>query len=171
MKKTITVRQATELFGFLSSLDKQRDDAGNVVAVNKNRINDRHVRAAVIDNIIATLPVKETFARKYKELQNQYFSDSYKELLKQRVRAEQTNDSAALADINKAITEEEAIFADEYNASFTKIQNEEVEVDLVEIDRNDFDAATEVCDFSLRVYADFAFMFKTDKTGGENGKN
>lgn len=171
MKKKVTVRQATELFGFLSSLDKQKNADGNVVKVDKNRIADKAIRAAVIDNIIALLPVKEAFAQKYKELQNQYFSDSYKALLKQRVRAEQTNDSAALADINKAITEEEAIFADEYNASFAKIQNEGVEVDLVEMDRDAFDAATEVCDFSLRVYADFAFMFKTDKTGGENGKN
>lgn len=171
MKKKVTVGQATELYGFLSSLDKQKDDAGNIVAVNKNRITDRHVRAAVIDNIIALLPAREAFMQKYRELQNQYFSDGYKELLKQRVRAERANDSAALADINRAIMDEEAVFADEYNASFAKIQNEEVEVDLVEIDRNDFDAATEVCDFSLRVYADFAFMFKTDKTGGENGKN
>lgn len=171
MKKTLTVRQATELFSFLSSLDKQRDAAGNVVKVDKNRIADKTIRAAVIDNIIALLPVKEAFAQKYKELQNQYFSDSYKELLKQRARAEQTNDSAALADINRAIMDEEAAFADEYNASFAKIQNEEVEVNLVEMDRNAFDAATEVCDFSLRVYVDFAFVFKTDKTGGENGKN
>lgn len=172
MKKTITVKQAVELFNFLSSLDKKRDDVGNVVAADKNRITDRQVRAAVIDNIIALLPVKNAFAQKYKELQKQYFTDSYTRLLRSRAEIEQTNDNVALANINKAIKEEESTFAEEYNASFKKIMKEEVEVNLVEIDRDRFDEATEGdCGLPLKVYIDFNFIFSNNRTEDGNEKD
>lgn len=161
----LTNRQATSLYRFLTGLEKEANERG--VKVNRNKIADKVVRAAVIDNIVALAPIDEGVKKQESILQEQYFTDEYIELYKQFIAAGKMNDTAKLEMLNEAMKEAEKPFASEYLAGREKLLNEEKEINLTLIDRDAFDAATEACDFSMKVYVEFAFLFETNK-GGKN---
>lgn len=156
----LTNRQITSLYRFLTGLEKEVNERGEFVKVNRNKITDKAVRAAVIDNIVALAPTDEEIKKQESILQEQYFTEEYIELYKQFIAANRTKDIAKIDSLNTALKEAEKPFAADYIASREKLLNEEKEVNLTLIDRNAFDAATEACDFSMKVYAEFAFMFK-----------
>ena len=87
------------------------------------------------------------------------------------IAANKVNDTARIETLNEAMKEAEKPFASEYIASREKLLDEEKEVNLTLIDRDMFDAATEACDFSMKIYVEFAFMFKTNKKEVLNEKD
>lgn len=166
----LTNKHATSLYRFLTGLEKEANERGEFVKVNRYKIADKIVRAAVIDNIVALAPIDEEVKKQESILQEQYFTDEYIELYKQFIAAGKMNDTAKLETLNEAMKEAEKPFASEYIASREKLLNEEREINLTLINRDAFDAATEACDFSMKVYVEFAFMFETNK-GGKNEEN
>lgn len=168
----LTNRQAASLYRFLTGLEQERNERGEVIKVNRGKITDKAVRAAVIDNIVTLAPVSDEIKKQESILQEQYFTDEYIELYKQSIAAGKMNDTVKLEMLNEAMKEAEKPFASEYIASREKLlNNEEREINLTLIDRNAFDAATEACDFSMKIYVEFAFMFKTDKKEVLNEKD
>ena len=166
----LTNRKTTSLYKFLTGLEKEANERGELVKVNRNKITDKVVRAAIIDNIVALAHINDEVKKQESILQEQYFTDEYIELYKQFIAAGKMNDTAKLEMLNEAMKEAEKPFASEYLASREKLLNEEKEINLTLIDRDAFDAATEACDFSMKVYVEFAFMFETNK-GGKNEEN
>lgn len=163
-------RQVVDLYRFLTGLEKEVDERGEFVKVNRNKITDKAVRAAVIDNIVALAPIDERVKNQESILREQYFTEEYIELYKQFIAANRAKDVAKMDSLNEALKEAEKPFAADYLASREKLFSEEKEVNLTLIDRDAFDAATEACNFSMKIYVEFAFMFETNK-GGKNEEN
>lgn len=151
---TIKVYQALDLHLFLNNLEKEPNGE-----FNKNKIKNRGVRMAIIDNIIALTTVKEDISKKIEILQEKYFTDKYKTLLQEYNAAKRGDDKEHEKEIYNELMTEEATFKDDYTASLNKIVNEDIEVNITEINRSAFDEATEDCNFSLQNYVKFAFLF------------
>lgn len=167
----LTNRRAVSLYRFLTGLEQERNEHGEVTKVNRGKIADKVVRAAIIDNIVALALINDEMKKQESILQEQYFTDEYIELYKQFIAANKVNDTARIETLNEAMKEAEKPFASEYIASREKLLDEEKEVNLTLIDRDMFDAATEACDFSMKIYVEFAFMFKTNKKEVLNEKD
>ncbi len=150
----LKVYQALDLHLFLNNLEKETDGT-----FNKNKIKDRSVRMAIIDNIIALTSIKDDISKKVEVLQEKYFTDKYKSLLQEQTLANKRGDKEREKEIYNALMEEEATFKDDYTACLNKIVNEEIEVNITPINRSAFDEATEDCNFSLQNYVKFAFLF------------
>lgn len=150
----LKVHQALDLHLFLNNLEKETDGT-----YNKNKITDRAVRMAVIDNIIALTNVKDEIAKKVEVLQEKYFTDKYNALLQAQADAKRKGDTTKEKELYNELIEEEATFKDDYTSSLNKIINEEIEVNITPINRDAFDEATDNCKFSIQNYVKFAFLF------------
>lgn len=155
----LTNKQIMGLYRFLITLEQDTDETGKLIRVDKNKITDRGVRTSVIDNIVALAPAYEEIQKQESVLRSQYFTDNYLELYKQFVAANDINDTSKVEELKAALREAEKPFAEDYLTSREKLLNETRNINIIMINRDVFDKATESCRFSMRVYIEFAFMF------------
>ena len=163
----LTNRQVLDLYKFLTGLEQEADEWGKLIRVNRSRIADKSVRSAVIDNIVALAPVYDEIQKQESILRSQYFTENYLELYRQFLAANDINDTTKIKEMHDALKEAEKPFASDYLTSREKLLNREQDINLTQIERNRFDAATETCCFSMRVYSEFVFMFKNKEVSDE----
>lgn len=156
----LTNRQVLNLYKFLTGLEQETDERGRLIRVNRSKIADRSVRSAVIDNIVALAPAYDEIQKQESILRSQYFTENYLELYRQFLAANDTNDTTKIKEAQDALKEAEKPFASDYLTSREKLLNKERDINLMQVERDRFDAATEACSFPMRVYSEFVFMFK-----------